>query len=135
VIEKVIDSSILAKYILKEKGWENIRDILIEKPYTLELAIKETVNAIWKRVYLLRDISIEKARILTEDLIVLSRNLRIEDQNKYLQKAIEISIKYGITIYDSLFIALAYMRKAELITSDKKQFEIAKKMGIKAVLL
>ncbi len=135
MIEKVIDSSILAKYILKEKGWRNIRDILIEKPYTLELAIKETANAIWKRVYLLRDIGIEKGRILVEDLIILGRNLRIEDQSKYLQKAIDISIEYGITIYDSLFIALACTKRAELVTSDKKQFEIARRLGIRAVLL
>ncbi len=53
---KVIDSSILAKYLLKEAGWRKIAEVLREKPITLDLALKETTNVLWKRVILLRDI-------------------------------------------------------------------------------
>lgn len=46
----VIDSSILAKFILREEGWERIRDVISRKPYTLELAMEEVANAIWRRI-------------------------------------------------------------------------------------
>jgi len=40
---KVIDSSALTKYLLKEKGWEKI---YFSKECTLDLAMKEVANAI-----------------------------------------------------------------------------------------
>jgi len=60
LIEKVIDSSALAKFILREKGWEHVRDILRERPRTLYLAVKEVANAIWRRTIHLKDINIKK---------------------------------------------------------------------------
>jgi predicted nucleic acid-binding protein len=46
LIERVIDSSTLAKFLLKESGWERVKGILTGKPYTLDLAVKEVANAI-----------------------------------------------------------------------------------------
>lgn len=43
---KVIDSSALAAFLLKEEGWKRMMEILREKPYTVELAIKEVVSSI-----------------------------------------------------------------------------------------
>ena len=70
--EKVIDSSALATLLLKEKGWKETREILRKKPYTLELAIKEAANSIWKRAKLLRDIDENKALTILEDLLKLN---------------------------------------------------------------
>lgn len=95
--ESVIDSSVLAKYLLKEQGWERVSFILRERPYSLSLAVKETVNALWRRVYLLKDVSVEKAFLLLEDLLDIKNNvLRIESQDKYLKQALEIALKYGV---------------------------------------
>jgi len=47
----VIDFSILAKFILREEGWERIRDVISRKPYTLELAMEEVANAIWGELH------------------------------------------------------------------------------------
>ena len=35
---------------------KRIMEIVREKPYTIELAVKEVANSIWKRVKLLKDI-------------------------------------------------------------------------------
>jgi len=43
---KVIDSSVLARFFLKEVGWDQLEGIMLERPYTLNLAIKEVTNAI-----------------------------------------------------------------------------------------
>ena len=132
--EKVIDSSALAVFLLKEEGWKRMREILREKPYTIELAIKEVANSIWKRVKLLKDIDENKALTILGDLLKLRRTaLRIEPQDIYLTQALEIALKNDATIYDSLFIAQALTKKAILVTSDKKQAEIANRLGIRSI--
>jgi predicted nucleic acid-binding protein len=59
--ERVIDSSMLAKFLLKEGGWERVKGILAGRPYTLDLAVEEAANAIWRRVTLMGGVSLEKA--------------------------------------------------------------------------
>ena len=132
--EKVIDSSALAVLLLKEEGWRKVKEILREKPYTIELAVKEVANSIWKRVKLLRDIDENKALTILGDLLELRRTaLRIESQDVYLGQALEIALKNDATIYDSLFIAQALTKKAILVTSDRKQAEIASRLGIRSI--
>jgi Predicted nucleic acid-binding protein, contains PIN domain len=59
----------------------------------------------------------------------------VVNQDKYLIEAFKISIRNKITIYDSLFIALAKLNNLELVTSDRKQYEIAMKEGVNAQLI
>ena len=46
-----------------------------------------------------------------------------------------ITVKSKVTVYDALFIELSKQLKAELVTSDLKQAEIAKKEGVKAIII
>ena len=113
---------------------KRIMEILREKPYTIELAVKEVANSIWKRVKLLKDIDENKALTILGDLLKLTRTaLRIEPQDIYLGQALEIALKNDATIYDSLFIAQALTKKAILVTSDKKQAQIASRLGIRSI--
>jgi len=41
---RVIDSSTLVKYFLREAGWEKSREIILEDVLTLDLAIKEVMS-------------------------------------------------------------------------------------------
>jgi predicted nucleic acid-binding protein len=59
----------------------------------------------------------------------------IVNQDEYLLEAFKIANRNKITIYDSLFIALAKSMNLELITSDKKQYEIAKNKGVNTQLV
>ncbi len=63
-------------------------------------------------------------KLIDENIIIL------EDQWIYLDKALEIAIVYGLTIYDSLYIAQA-LKRGELLTSDDKQAKIADILGVK----
>lgn len=134
--EIVIDSSVLAKFLLKEEGWEKVIGILHRRPYTLDLAIKETANAIWRRTRLLGDISEEKAVILLNDLLsIRDLILKIESQELYMRQALKIALQYKITIYDALFITQACRKKATLVTADKGQNLVASKLRVNTVLL
>lgn len=135
LIERVIDSSALAKLLLKEEGWRRVEEIIVEKPFTLDLAIKEVANAIWRRVVLLHDIDIEKVLTLLNHLLELKKVLRVEPQDQYIVQAFTIALENNIAVYDALFIAQAMIKKATLITSDKRQFDIAQKLGVEATYI
>jgi len=48
---KVIDSSTLAKFPMRESGWERVKGILAGGPYTLDLAENEVANVICEEGY------------------------------------------------------------------------------------
>ena len=132
MIERVIDSSTLAKFLLRESGWERVKGILTGKPYTLDLAVKEVANAIWRRVTLMGDVSLEKAPVILGDLLELRRvALRVEPQDPYLGQALRIAIENRVTVYDSLFIVQALAKKAALTTSDERQGRVAERLNVK----
>jgi len=47
---RVIDSSAIVKYLSREPGWERVRKVMKEGILTLELAVIEIANALWKKV-------------------------------------------------------------------------------------
>jgi predicted nucleic acid-binding protein len=71
--------------------------------------VKEVGNAIWKAFI---------KNYITIDLI---------------EKANEIAIKTKITLYDSLYIALALKEKAKLLTLDDTQAQAAEEYGIEII--
>ena len=135
----VVDSSVLAKYILREEGWEAARAILASpaRLVTLDLAVKEVLNAIWKHTLLFRRISVEHALEKAELLIkfVKSGGVELADQESLLHDAFRIALETGLTVYDSLFIALARRKSAILATCDSKQADAASKLGIQVNLV
>jgi predicted nucleic acid-binding protein len=88
---KVIDSSTLVKYLSREAGWEKTREIILEGVITLDLAIKEIINALWKKVSR-NEMSFELALKIVKDLVE-GKPFPIESQEQYLVEAFEISIK------------------------------------------
>ncbi|BES81745.1 type II toxin-antitoxin system VapC family toxin [Pyrodictium abyssi] len=134
----VVDASALAKYVLKEEGWRGIaRYLVAERSVTLDHALKETLNAVWKAAVIHRVISrtvaLEKYRVLTR--LVEGRVITVEDEEAYLEKALEIAIDTGLTVYDALYVAQAASHRARLLTCDRKQAEAAEKLGINTILV
>jgi predicted nucleic acid-binding protein len=65
----------------------------------------------------------------------LKKVLRVEPQDQYIVQAFTIALESNIALYDALFIAQAMIKKATLITSDKRQFDIAQKLGVEATYI
>jgi predicted nucleic acid-binding protein len=130
---RVIDSSALVKYFSREVGWEKVGEVMFEGVVTLDLAIKELSNALWKKV-LRNEMNYETAARIIRD-IVEGKPFPIEPQERYLLNAFEIAVKGNATVYDALFIAMAREKGLELVTCDEKQAEIAEKLGLKVVLV
>lgn len=128
---KVIDSSALIKYVAKEESWEKVEKHIKEGCTTLELAIKETANALTKKT-LKHEVNAETAK---EILKCLPKIVKIASQEEHLSRALEIAVKHKVAIYDALFIASSVDMKLPLLTSDKKQAEISKEYGVTVTLV
>ena len=66
-------------------------------------------------------------RALTALTEIVPQLLLINSSINYMRRALEISVKEKLPIYDSLYIALAESRNSKLATGDKRQFEVAVK--------
>lgn len=129
---RVIDASALTKYVNREMGWEHVEGLLFEGCMTLNLALKEVVNSLWKRVRR-GEITEEQATELT-DALLEAKIVRIFSQEPLLTEALRLSVKLDITIYDSLYIVLARQLRADLITSDITQAKKAEQVGIRTLV-
>lgn len=132
----VIDSSTLAKYLLREEGWREVEKYLLKPTCSVEHMVKEVLNAVWKHTTIHKYISKNTAltiysllkKLIDEGIIVL------EPQEKYVSKAFRIAIDNNITIYDALYIAQA-LEYGKLLTSDTRQAKVAEKLGVKTILI
>jgi len=126
----VIDASSLAKYVLREENWERSREYLASEPCSLDLALAEVSNAIWKHHALYGRISGEEASLLFKALNRIREDVVVfESLREYLHNAINIATEEKIPVYDALYLAQA-KRYHNLVTSDEVQSRIAKKRGI-----
>ncbi|MEL9941045.1 MAG: type II toxin-antitoxin system VapC family toxin [Ignisphaera sp.] len=130
---RVIDSSSLIKFFSREEGWEKVVEVMREGVVTLDLAVKEVANALWKKV-LRNEISYNIAQAIIRDLAE-EKAIPLISQDKLLVQALAIAVNEKITVYDALFIVAAKELRAELVTSDKKQMEVAVRSGVKTILV
>lgn len=130
----VVDASALAKYLLREEGWEEVsRYVRTMRPlYSLDHVLKEVTNAVWKDTSTRKVITSKFAMPLygLVERLVDSQVIILENELKHLKRALEIALEHDVTVYDALYIAQAE-NYGEILTSDEKQGEIARKLGIK----
>ncbi|MBN1298282.1 MAG: type II toxin-antitoxin system VapC family toxin [Actinobacteria bacterium] len=119
----VLDASIAAKWFnsINEDFVENalaIQDKKISGEINIivpDLFLVEVLNAfITKSQFSIEDIS-----IIREVLFKMDLEIKYPD-NFLLSEASEIALEHGLTIYDSIYIAVAKSLNAVLITEDKK---------------
>jgi len=130
---RVIDSSALVKYYVREPGWERVKKITLDGVATLSFAVIEIVNALWKKV-LRNEMSPNIAKEIVEDLAI-RKALPLEPYEPYTTEAFRIAVEHRITVYDALFIAFVLKKGLELATANTKQAEVAGKLGVRAVLV
>ncbi len=129
----VIDASALAAFFLREEGWENLKPYM-KRGFSVDHVVKEFYNAVWKANYLFKTLDYESMRKVLELFnSYIEKNLILEPEDKYIDRALSIALETGITFYDSLYIALALDKKTPLLTLDEKQRDIALKLGVKVL--
>jgi len=136
---KVIDTSALCKFLLREEGWKEVIPHLRpeSEAHTVEMLITECANVIWKNVRIYKTLRREEGEELLGalELLVEKGVMTVEENRKYLREAFELSVEHGVAIYDALFITQARELNATLVTCDEKQGLIAEKLGVDTVVI
>jgi len=106
----------------------------MKRGFSVDHVVKEFYNAVWKAMYLFKTLDYESMQKVLELFnSYIENNLILEPEEKYIDKALNIAVKAGITIYDSLYIALALDKKTPLLTLDKKQRNTVLRLGIRTL--
>ena len=123
---KVADSSYIVEGLLRRKELLE-EDILI----TVDLALYETVNAVWKHQFLLKDLNDGVPYVSILYGLVDSGRIRvIRPGEELMKRGYSLAAKSRRSIYDAIFIALALEFTSELGTFDKRQAEqLQKEIG------
>ena len=122
---KIVDSSFLVEAILKRKELLE-EDLLL----TVDLAIYEAANSIWKHQVLLKDLGDGLPYLSILLGLIESGRIRLVSPGKELmEKAYSIATRNRRSFYDAIFIALALQLGSRLDTFDKGQTELLAKEG------
>ncbi|MEM1546669.1 MAG: type II toxin-antitoxin system VapC family toxin, partial [Candidatus Methanomethylicia archaeon] len=63
----------------------------------------------------------------------LERNMILEDERNYMDSAFKIAVESKLTVYDSLYIALAQSIHKPLLSLDEKQRAVAQKYDVEVL--
>ncbi|WP_245595933.1 type II toxin-antitoxin system VapC family toxin [Gloeobacter kilaueensis] len=120
----MVDASVAAGWFFPEVYSESARQLLNE-PYRLiapDLFLHELGNIAWKKVRH-REMASTQAVQLMRDLRDLSMlQIRAATSVAVAEQALEISMRYDRSFYDSLYLALALEEQLPLITADRKLY-------------
>lgn len=130
---KVVDSPALAKFLNNEPGSQAAADALRAGCVSVDLAIVEAGNSLWKRV---ERKELDKGSA-GEAFAALARNppLLLAYQSELYLPGFGLAVGSKMTLYDALFVALAVEEGVGLVTSDRLQAEAAKELGVDVELV
>ncbi|WP_042666743.1 type II toxin-antitoxin system VapC family toxin [Desulfurococcus amylolyticus] len=97
------------------------------KAHTLDLALYESLNAVWKEVHLIKRINLETGFKLTEIIANIFNIIEVHTIKESEKEVLGFSLKEGLTIYDASYIYVAMKEKLTLVTDDAKLRQVASK--------
>jgi predicted nucleic acid-binding protein len=89
---------------------------------TVDLAVYEVANSIWRHEYLLKDLR-DGLRYLSifHGLLETNKIRAIHPSQGLIERSYEVAARNNLPIYDAVFIALALEIGTELKTFDREQ--------------
>ena len=101
-------------------GYKRVLEDIIVEGYTINLAVFEIGNIIWKEVSVYKSISIKEALEILEALSDLLELMTIININMLEKEILEIASELGVTYYDASYVYSAWKRNLVFVTEDKK---------------
>ena len=129
-----MDASIIIKLVVEEPGSTEARTYLKTllkggyALYTVDLALAECLNAVWKHAQTHKDLEVEDAKSAVQDLVRIYDSLQVVSARDLSGDAADISLDQNVTVYDSLYIAAAKKLRIPLYTADQKLHDISKEI-------
>jgi predicted nucleic acid-binding protein len=119
--EAVLDTSAIMSLLMEDSTTENIENKISNFDYfhILDLTYYESFNTVWKRIQR-NNITIDDGETIMNKAYSFLNLMKIHSFNEIVKGAFSLSIKMGITVYDSSYVFLAITLSIPLITSDKR---------------
>lgn len=97
------------------------------KAHTIDLALYESLNAVWKEVYLVKRIKLDTGLKLADIIMRIFDVVEVHKINGFGKEILDLSIREGITVYDASYLYVAMREKLILVTDDEKLRQVASK--------
>jgi len=121
---QIVDASIIVKWFTEEEFTDKaleLKESQISESVEIvvpEIIFSEVINA-------LRYKKFDENALIEANKTLWNMGFKIERATEFLiNKAIALAKKYDLTIYDALYIALAHLHGAPLITADSSLYKI-----------
>jgi predicted nucleic acid-binding protein len=88
--------------------------------YTVDIALAECLNVIWKHATLLTDLKVEDTKSAVEYLLKIYSGLSVIMTRDLADETMTIAQTMKVPVYDALYIALAKKVNGTLYTADQK---------------
>ena len=137
----VIDANSIVKLALEEPYSKEVREFIRnalngeDEIATVDIALAEALNAVWKHNVAIKDLSDQKAEVAGSEILEFWENLNKISSNLIADKARRIAKTHKLTIYDSLYVAAAMKSETMLLTFDGAIKENEKRLGIELIKL
>ena len=87
---------------------------------TVALARYEVLNVIWKHSYLRKTIDGRTADVLVNSLVNVLSEMDVHSINQVEAEVMELAVKTGLSIYDSVYLYTAKFKELTIVTEDKR---------------
>jgi predicted nucleic acid-binding protein len=118
----VVDASVAVKWLFPEPQTPQA-DALLSAPANLiapDILWAEVASAACKKVRR-NEIASDMASQMLDDFNHIP--IKINSSRSLMRFAWETALEIGISVYDALYVALAYQKDCSLITADRKLYE------------
>ena len=122
----VVGASVVIKWHVAEVHTEAALRLLRDDAPALhvpDLVFPEVGSILWKKIRR-GDLTEEQARRIAH--LVAVAPLAVHPAAPLLEAALEIAVRTGRTVYDSLYVALAVQLDSRLVTADEKLYNALK---------
>jgi predicted nucleic acid-binding protein len=92
----------------------------LSRGVTLDLAVYESLNAIWKEYKLLGNLDLETARLLVEVLQRVFSIMPLESIEGFEEEVFQLATKENLTVYDAAYLFIAIKNNLTLVSDDKR---------------
>lgn len=118
----VVDASVAVKWLLPEPHDAEALGLMRGGHHLLvpDLLFAEVGSALLKRVRRQEATVVEAARAMEH---LGSLTMQIHPAQPLLPLALELAIRFGRSIYDSIYLAVAVLRHCPLVTADRRLYD------------
>jgi len=92
----------------------------LSRGITLDLAVYESLNAIWREYKLLGRLDLETTRLLVEVLQRVFSIMPLESIEGFEEEVFQLAIKENLTVYDAAYLFVAIKHNLTLVSNDRE---------------